>query len=75
MLSCVYQIMHFFTYSSSPDSMNTDRNDKNSSGLSTAMYKLIVPLLRCEVADIRDAAVNALGLINPDALKYVLLLY
>ncbi|XP_070490077.1 protein furry isoform X3 [Chironomus tepperi] len=55
--------------SSSPDSMNTDRNDKNSSGLSTAMYKLIVPLLRCEVADIRDAAVNALGLINPDALK------
>ena len=64
-----------FTYSSSPDSMNTDRNDKNSSGLSTAMYKLIVPLLRCEVADIRDAAVNALGLINPDALKYVLLLF
>lgn len=61
----------FSPYSSSPDSMNTDRNDKNSSGLSTAMYKLIVPLLRCEVADIRDAAVNALGLINPDALKYV----
>lgn len=58
--------------SSSPDSMNTDRNDKNSSGLSTAMYKLIAPLLRCEVADIRDAAVNALGLINPDALKYVI---
>lgn len=49
--------------------MNTDRNDKNISGLSTAMYKLIVPLLRCEVTDIRDAAVNALGLINPDALK------
>ncbi|KAG5678891.1 hypothetical protein PVAND_008517 [Polypedilum vanderplanki] len=55
--------------SSSPDSMNTDRNDKSVSGLSIAMYKLIVPLLRCEVADIRDAAVNALGLINPDALK------
>jgi hypothetical protein len=74
MLSCVYQIMHSITYSSSPDSMNTDRNDKNSSGLSTAMYKLIVPLLRCEVADIRDAAVNALGLINPDALKYVFII-
>ena len=64
----------FHKNSSSPDSMNTDRNDKNSSGLTTAVYKLIVPLLRCEVADIRDAAVNALGLINPDALKYVLLL-
>lgn len=49
--------------------MNTDRNDKNTNGLSSAMYKLIVPLLRCEVVDIRDAAVSALGLINPDALK------
>lgn len=50
--------------------MNTDRNDKNASGLSTAMYKLIVPLMRCEVVDIREAAVNALGLINHEALKY-----
>jgi hypothetical protein len=50
--------------------MNTDRNDKNTSGLSTAMYKLIVPLMRCEVVDIREAAVNALGLINHEALKY-----
>lgn len=49
--------------------MNTDRTDKTTSGLSTALYKLIVPLLRCEVADIRDAAVSALGLINHDALK------
>lgn len=56
-------------YSSSPDSMNIDRNDKTASGLSTAMFKLIIPLLRCEVVDIRDAVVNALGLINADALK------
>lgn len=47
--------------------MNTDRNDK--SGLSSALYKLLVPLLKVEVVDIRDAAVNALGLINHDALK------
>lgn len=33
------------------------------------LYKLIVPLLRCEVADIRDAAVNAMGMINNEALK------
>jgi hypothetical protein len=49
--------------------MNVDRNDKTASGLSTAMFKLIVPLLRCEVVDIRDAVINALGLINADALK------
>lgn len=57
------------SFSSSPDSMNPDRNDKSASGLSSALYKLIVPLLRCEVVDIRDAAVNALGLINHEALK------
>lgn len=34
-----------------------------------ALYKLVVPLLRCEVTDVRDAAVNALGMINHDALK------
>lgn len=49
--------------------MNTDRNDKSASGLSTAMYKLIVPLMRCEVADIRESAVIALGHINHEALK------
>ena len=60
-----------FPLSSSPDSLNADRNDKTASGgaLSAALYKLIVPLLRCEVADIRDAVVNALGMINHDALK------
>ncbi|CAO1322409.1 unnamed protein product [Diamesa hyperborea] len=58
-------------HGSSPDSLNADRNDKTASGgaLSAALYKLIVPLLRCEVADIRDAVVNALGMINHDALK------
>lgn len=59
----------FHSFSSSPDSMNVDRNDKTASGLSTAMYKLIIPLLRCEVVDIRDSVVNALGLINAEALK------
>ena len=49
--------------------MNPDRSDKSASGLSLALYKLIVPLLRCEVVDIRDAAISALGLINHDALK------
>ncbi|XP_059216177.1 protein furry isoform X3 [Stomoxys calcitrans] len=56
---------------SSPDSLNADRSDKSALGTASpqALYKLVVPLLRCEVPDVRDAAVNALGLINHDALK------
>ncbi|XP_075160591.1 microtubule binding protein furry isoform X3 [Haematobia irritans] len=56
---------------SSPDSLNADRSDKSALGTASpqALYKLVVPLLRCEVADVRDAAVNALGMINHDALK------
>lgn len=57
--------------SSSPDSLTADRSDKSSAGSTSpvALYKLVVPLLRCEVPDVRDAAVNALGMINHDALK------
>ncbi|XP_053953157.1 protein furry-like isoform X1 [Anastrepha ludens] len=56
---------------SSPDSLNADRSDKSVMGSASpqALYKLVVPLLRCEVADVRDAAVNALGMINHEALK------
>ncbi|XP_055383655.1 protein furry isoform X2 [Condylostylus longicornis] len=56
---------------SSPDSLNADRSDKSAMGSASpvALYKLIVNLLRCEVNDVRDAAVNALGMINHDALK------
>lgn len=62
---------HFKCNSSSPDSLTTDRSDKSSAATASpvALYKLVVPLLRCEVVDIRDAAVNALALINHDALK------
>ncbi|XP_062543394.1 protein furry isoform X2 [Armigeres subalbatus] len=57
--------------SSSPDSLSADRSDKSSGTAASpvALYKLVIPLLRCEVSDIRDAAVNALGMINHDALK------
>ncbi|XP_060657764.1 protein furry isoform X7 [Drosophila nasuta] len=57
--------------SSSPDSLNADRSDKSAMGSASpqALYKLVVPLLRCEAIDVRDAAVNALGMINHDALK------
>jgi len=56
-----------FTSSSSPDSLNAERNDGAASP--SALYKLVVPLLRCETHDVRDAAVHALGRTNPDAIK------
>lgn len=61
----------FILCSSSPDSLNADRSDKSALGSATpqALYKLVVPLLRCEVADVRDAVVNGLGMINHDAMK------
>jgi hypothetical protein len=52
--------------------LTADRSDKSSttnSASPVALYKLVVPLLRCEVVDIRDAAINALGKINHEALK------
>lgn len=60
--------------SSSPDSLNADRSDKSNaiSPSPGSLYKLVVPLLRCEVVDVRDSAVNALGMINHDAFKWVL---
>lgn len=58
--------------SSSPDSLSAERSDSKAPGANvspTALYKLVVPLLRCEVIDVRDTAVLALGKVNADALK------
>ncbi|XP_021940399.1 protein furry [Zootermopsis nevadensis] len=58
--------------SSSPDSLATERNDNKSPGGNVSpagLYKLVIPLLRCETVDVRDAAVHALGKVNSDALK------
>ncbi|XP_024946755.1 protein furry isoform X2 [Cephus cinctus] len=58
--------------SSSPDSLSAERGDNKSPGSSAnpaALYKLTVPLLRCEAVDVRDAAVQAIGKVNAEALK------
>ncbi|XP_014611009.1 PREDICTED: protein furry isoform X4 [Polistes canadensis] len=58
--------------SSSPDSLSAERGDNKSPGTNAspaALYKLTVPLLRCEAIDVRDAAVQAIGKVNADALK------
>ena len=61
--------------SSSPESLGMADNNRlveNKSPspmvLPTVMYKLLVPLLRCEVAEMKDSVVNALGRINHSAI-------
>ena len=55
-------------FSSSPESLGVERNSDSKSPSPmvspTVLYKLLVPLLRCEVADMRDSVVLALGTIN-----------
>ncbi|XP_034255121.1 protein furry-like isoform X2 [Thrips palmi] len=66
--------------SSSPDSLTNERGDNKASNPGGSqvscppggLYKLVVPLLRCEAADVRDAAVQALGRVNVEALKDLL---
>ncbi|XP_060535962.1 protein furry [Cylas formicarius] len=62
--------------SSSPDSLSTDRaaEQRFSSGgiSSSALYKLVVPHLRCEAVDVRDSAVYAAGNVNGIALRDLL---
>ena len=58
--------------SSSPDGISTERNDARNTCASvspSSLYKLIVPLLRCEVSDMRNTVVDALGMINHAAIK------
>lgn len=61
----------FYFSSSSPDSLSAEKSDK-APGVNvspSALYKLVVPLLRCEVGDVRDTTVFALGNVNSEALK------
>ncbi|XP_069364966.1 protein furry isoform X2 [Maniola hyperantus] len=62
---------HHKRTSSSPDSLS-ERSGGEARGAVAApgsLHKLAVPLARCEVPEVRDAAVAACGHINPDALK------
>ncbi|XP_060809627.1 protein furry isoform X2 [Amyelois transitella] len=57
--------------SSSPDSLSerSGGEARGSQASPGSLHKLAVPLARCEVPEVRDAAVSACGNINPDALK------
>ena len=60
--------------SSSPESLITDHHraadNKSPSPMvsPTVMYKLLIPLLRCEVPDMKDSVIHALGRINHHAI-------
>ena len=60
--------------SSSPESLGVDhhRSSDNKSPSPmvspSVMYKLLVPLLRCEVPDMKDSVIHALGRINHHAI-------
>lgn len=57
--------------------MGTEKSDSAArigSGIAgvspSSLYKLIIPLLRCETADMRNTVVDALGMINYAAVRY-----
>lgn len=56
-------------YSSSPDSLTAERTDKGTAVSPSGLYKLLIPLLRCDAADVRDAVTYAMAKVNAEALK------
>lgn len=63
----------FVPCSSSPDGLATEKGDARASSSAVspvALYKLLVPLLRCETIDMRNTVVNALSLINYAAVRW-----
>ena len=73
---CVSPDLSLPHLSSSPESLLVlERQDSRSPSpmLSpSVMYKLLIPLLRCEVSDMRDSVVQALGNINHNSLMDLL---
>ena len=71
-IRCVSPDLSLGHLSSSPESLsNLDRVDRQSPGPMLSppvMYRLLVPLLRCEVSEMRDCVVAACGHINHVAL-------
>ena len=59
--------------SSSPDGVLSEKSDARMSTVGavspSSLYKLIVPLLRCEVTNMRNTVVRALGMINYAGLR------
>ena len=41
----------------------------------TFLFNKLVPLIKCESADMRDTIVNGLGYVNPAVLRYALYIF
>ena len=61
---------HSTFFRSSPESNTADRGDNRQNGTTASgLFHLIVPLLKCEISDMRDTIVNGLGYTNPVVFK------
>ena len=60
--------MIFIDYRTATES---DKSEKNGSNSVSALFHLLVPLMKCESADMRDTIVNGLGYTNPAVFKLV----
>ena len=55
---------------SSPENNSSDRGDNRQNGTTASgLFHLIVPLLKCEISDMRDTIINGLGYTNPVVFK------
>ena len=50
-------------------STELEKTDKNGANTVSALFHLLVPLMKCESADMRDTIVNGLGYTNPAVFK------
>ena len=46
-----------------------EKTEKNGTNTVSALFHLLVPLMKCESADMRDTIVNGLGYTNPAVFK------
>ncbi|XP_025086109.1 protein furry homolog isoform X4 [Pomacea canaliculata] len=53
----------------SPESSPSDKTESRSSCTATNLFRLLVPLMKCENSDMRDTVVNGLGYCNPAVFK------
>ena len=63
-----------FCRNSSPDSATNERPEvKSPTSNVTAkdLFKILVPLIKCEPTDMRESIVTGLGHINPEIFRYV----
>ena len=63
-------IYYMFDRSSSPESAGESRNPTSSTA--SNLFRLLIPLMKCENSDMRDTVVNGVGYCNPAVFKLVL---